>query len=325
VLPSWKLVETEIERADGDAGARTAAATLAIALCAETTHSTLSEDWAKVDLKIGVRSALQSSSQLTIHCQVKSGKSFRADSTTAKTITLQNIDEATISSLQEGTQPALLVWVPPPPSIRVYWRIIKPKGAQRKPIRIARENYVTPSLRFDLSRYSAYLKSNSGFPRIELPTRNPEEPLLQQARGHYKQLKSEPVYLPLVGKVEVTRLGWRHITRGSRSSTKRERSLRMIPYLRHILGYMPTRYLTANKSITKYGSEFHESRHLIFWYKDALIVDGVACTALVRIREDFLYPTRWNRFRLGVNDVTQKSTILGWWYKPTKKQRPSKI
>jgi hypothetical protein len=52
-------------RADGAAGARRASALLGIAACAETTHTTLDEDSAKVDMKLSFRHAYQPEKLLT--------------------------------------------------------------------------------------------------------------------------------------------------------------------------------------------------------------------------------------------------------------------
>ena len=64
--------------ADGAAGGRRAAAMLGVALCAETAHSTMDEEGAKVDLKVSMRHPFFESTVITVHCQVKSGKSYRS-------------------------------------------------------------------------------------------------------------------------------------------------------------------------------------------------------------------------------------------------------
>jgi len=48
-------------KADGAAGARRAAAILAIAACAETTSGSFSEDTAKIDVKLSFRNTFEPS------------------------------------------------------------------------------------------------------------------------------------------------------------------------------------------------------------------------------------------------------------------------
>ena len=81
-------------RADGAAGARRAAALLSTAVCAEIAHTTMDEDGAKVDLKIGLRHAQHPKTLITVHCQVKSGNSYCAQSSTRDEVVLQNMDSA---------------------------------------------------------------------------------------------------------------------------------------------------------------------------------------------------------------------------------------
>src|SRR5689334_692426 len=66
------------ETADGEAGARRAAAHLTIAVCGETAHTSMGEDAAKVDLKISFRHAFIPTKLLNVHIQVKSGSSYRS-------------------------------------------------------------------------------------------------------------------------------------------------------------------------------------------------------------------------------------------------------
>src|SRR5947207_3694902 len=113
-------------RADGAAGARRAAALLGIAACAETTHTTLSEEAAKVDMKLSFRHAFRPDVLLTVHAQVKSGRSYRSNSSTASALVL-TVDPATLASLAGTATPGLVLWVPPQPMDRIYWHASDPR------------------------------------------------------------------------------------------------------------------------------------------------------------------------------------------------------
>jgi hypothetical protein len=306
------------QKADGDAGGRRAAAQLSVALCAETAHATLREDWAKVDLKLGFRNWFAPASLVTIHCQVKSGNSFCAAATNKKTITLQNIDAATIDSLQAGTQPALIVWVPPGHARPVYWNLVKPRGSKNLPIKISRFNYVRPSLQVDLSRHHVFLSSRKSFPRITLPKKDADT-ARREAKTIYQELKKSPLTVPLCGSVVVSRLGWRHVTRRSRASLKRDRSFRLVPYIRVILGHHPTRYLVTTPDIMRRGSEVIERREIIQWYEDAVFDNGKLCDVLTRIVEEISYPADWQSQPIGVADIKCKRTLKSWWFKEKQK------
>src|SRR5579862_9675652 len=119
--------------ADGGAGARRASALLGIALCAETTNTTLEEDAAKVDLKLSFRHAYERAKLLGFHAQVKTGSSYRASSSTRSTLTLK-IDHDTLMALSGAGTPGLIIWVPPAPSDRLYWYATDPRRTLKTPV-----------------------------------------------------------------------------------------------------------------------------------------------------------------------------------------------
>ena len=83
----------------------------------------MEEEGAKVDLKLSLRHAHLDGTLLTVHCQVKSGPSYRA-ALQNRLITLK-VDRDTISALSQGSLPALLLWVPNKPSSRAYWHLFR--------------------------------------------------------------------------------------------------------------------------------------------------------------------------------------------------------
>lgn len=305
-------------KADGEAGGRRAAALLSAALCAESSHATLNEDWAKVDLKLAFRNSFSPSSLITVHAQIKTGVSYKAKSTTPQVVTLQNVDDATVGALQDGTQPALIAWVPPSGSQRIYWHLVKPRGSKNLPIKIPRSNYVRPSLQIDISRHHVYLSNRKGFPQITLPSPVPQD-LRANAIAEYKKLQHAPISNPVCGSVFVTRRGWRHVTRRSRQSLKRERSFMLLPYLRTILGHSPSRYLVTKPLVRLVGARIHETREVLLWYEHAIKLNDIASEVLVRIVEEIDYPKSWQCQPLGVKDISCKRTLLSWWFKEQEK------
>lgn len=297
----------------GSAGARRAAALLGIAVCAETAHATLEDDCAKVDLKIGMPHAFHNGTRITVHCQVKSGQSYRSPSSSKAQLVLQ-LDEDTLSVLRSGTQPALLLWVPPKPSPRIYWHILDRRHTLRTRVKIPRENFVTPSLRIDLSRASAFDRYSHSIPRQDVASLS-EDQVTRTARQAYRTLGSQQLRHPLLGTLRVTRLGWRHITRASKSKQKRLQSLRVVPYLPMVLENIPDHYVVTDKSIKVVGSRTVERRHVLMWYRNAFRLESVPHLAIVRVREEVSYPTNWLQYPMSIDDVRQTATLASWWCK----------
>ena len=195
-------------KADGAAGARRAAAVLGIASFAETTHTSLSEDAAKVDLRLGFRNAFQREQLLTVHAQVKCGASFRADSSDGGQLTLR-IDRPTLTALAGSPTPGLVVWVPPEPLDRVYWHATDPRRPLKTPVQISRQQYVRPSIWFDLTRLCIYGSYTKLGPR-QMVKEVAQSKVMNRAKAAYRDIKKREWVNPLCGKLCVTRMAWRH-------------------------------------------------------------------------------------------------------------------
>jgi hypothetical protein len=300
-------------RADGSAGARRASALLGIAVCAETSQSTIAEDSAKVDVRFTFRHAFQRTKLLTYHAQIKSGRSYRANSSTPSKLTL-SIDQETLLALSGAGTPGMVIWVPPQPLDRMYWYASPPRAALRTPVQVPREQYVRPSIRYDLSRlhhYAAWSPSFTGQTVGDVD----EPSVLKRAKHAYALLKRNQWDHPLVGSLKVTRLAWRHVTRRSKPARQRIRSLRAVPYLKSFLDRAPDRFLQSQGLLTKLGRRTIETRYVLCWYRSALRISGKPHSLLLRIKEEISYPTAWSRYPLSVDDIRQTATLASWWCK----------
>ena len=273
----------------------------------------MDEDGAKVDLKLSLRHAHIGSTLLTVHCQIKSGPSYRAASSTARLITLK-VDRDTLLALSQGSLPALLIWVPQKPSSRTYWHLIRSRAIPKTPVRIPVTHFVTPALRFDLAKAASFTTPHARYPLLQV-AHVPDTELVKRGKAAYRVLQAETVKHPLTGTTRVTRFAWRHILRRGRDVSKRKASLRVVPYLGHLLAQMPTRYIIANEFPLSFGTTVRAQRDVICWYSDAIEVAGTKRTVLIRIREEIRYPKTWFKYPLAVEDISHQATLLGWWYK----------
>jgi hypothetical protein len=298
---------------DGSAAARFAAAQLGIATCAETTAATMAEDCAKVDVKFSFKHAIINERLITFHAQIKAGPSYKRPSSNSRHIVL-GIDKATISALSGTGLPGLLIWVPPPPMDRLYWHAADPRNQIKTPICIQKNQYIRPSLRYDLSRIYDYASFSPGYPQLTIRT-DKSTNIVKDVKKAYKELGSQKPYNSLIGDIGVTRLGWRHVTRRSKTTARRELSLRVAPYLKHFLVKRPERYACNYCDIQVIGRWATESRFLLCWYRKALCIDGESYALLIRIKEEIRYPARWKDSPLSKDKINQKATLASWWCK----------
>jgi hypothetical protein len=298
---------------DGSAAARFAAAQLGIATCAETTATTMAEDCAKVDIKFSFKHAISSERLITYHAQIKAGPSYKQPSSNSRHLVL-DIDKATISALSGTGLPGLLIWVPPPPMDRLYWHTADPRNQIKTPICIQRNQYIRPSLRYDLSRIYDYASFAPGYPQLTIRPVKPTD-ITKDAKKAYKELRSLKPHNSLIGDIGVTRQGWRHVTRRSKTTARRELSLRVVPYLKYFLFRRPERYVCNYCDIQVDGRWATESRYLLCWYRKALSIEGDSYTLLIRIKEEIRYPAGWKDSPLSKNKVHQTTTLASWWCK----------
>lgn len=292
---------------DGAAASRFAAGLLGVATCAETTATTMTEDAAKVDVKLSFRHFAIKGKLISAHVQVKAGPSYRKSSTDKSSLTL-GIDKATLQALSGTGMPGLVVWVPPPPMDRLYWYATDPRSPLKTPTKVKKTQFIRPSLRYDLSRLYDYASWSRGYAQQTVANLSDTQ-VIVNAKLAYKTLRQQEWFHPLVGPLKVTRLAWRHITRRSKSAARRSLSLRVVPYLKAFLENPPDRYACNFAGLRESGRLTIETRYLTCWYRQALKINGESHSLLVRIREEITFPTDWSSRPLSAADVKQVATL----------------
>lgn len=295
--------------ADGAAGERWAAALFTAALCAETTHATASEDDDKFDLKVSFEHAFKKNVRVTVHSQVKSGASYLASAGTDR-LKLKNVSKESIRTLRAGTSPSVLAWVPPSPRQGVYWYAFRLRRDDT-PLEIPRWQRVTPAMRYDLTRIFEHCMPSGRAPRLDVSSR----PLpLPAAKKAYKALLGT-VEHPLAGRLHVSRHGWRHVTRRSKSVVRRNDSLQIVPYLPNFLRSTPDRFSITCDPMVVEGTTIRRRAWIWCWYDDALRIGNVPHRLLLRFREEIRFPRAWRDRPLAVSEVRQHAVLESWWSK----------
>ena len=264
-------------------------------------------------MKLSFRHAYQPGKLLTVHAQVKSGISHRSKSSNANTLTL-NIDRTTLATLSGSSTPGLVVWVPPKPMDRLYWYANDPRRPLKTPAKLSRDQYVRPSIRYDITRLCTYASWAKSFSR-QTTSQIDERLVHSRARQAYAALKIKSWNQPLVGDLDITRLAWRHITRQSKSTQRRILSLRVVPYLKTFLDQAPDRYICDHRPPIPFGRRTVETRYVLCWYRGALSIASQNYSLLLRIKEEISYPTDWSNHALGIGDIQQNATLASWWCK----------
>lgn len=298
----------------GDGGTRRAAALLGLAVCGEVHNSSTDEDAAKVDLHLTFRNAFRPKEMIPLRCQVKSGPSYGRR--TQKHIVLA-IDGDTKDALSGAGTPGLIAWVPPAPSDKVYWYASDPRSKRKASVIVPFDDYVRPSLRYDLSRLAIYATWAHRHAR-QTVRKFDEAQILPVAKVHYSLLRAKSLSHPLVGNLRVSRFAWRHITRRSKTAKQRQSALMVTPYLHTFLDKMPDRHLCRREAPVRKGRRMVETRYVTCWYRDALSIEGHLHTLVIRIREVVSYPAGWQSHSYTVEDIKQEAILASWWHNSQK-------
>ena len=271
----------------------------------------MDEEAGKVDLRISFRHAFNPKQLLTAVAQIKSGPSYRRRTSDTRKITLQ-LDRETVTAMHGLA--GIILWVPPSPSERIYWYASDPRRPLSLSPRIPHSQFVRPSIRYDLTRLLEHRNWTNALPRQTVSNMD-DGAVIGSAKKAYSKLKSTAVVNPLVGRLNITRLAWRHVTRRSKVARERTLNLRATPHLPAFLTQHPTRFTVDQASIDRFGSHSRDRRYILCWYRNALVIDNKSYSLAVRIREEISYPTQWLQTPLSVNRIVQIATLESWWCK----------
>ncbi|MFA6458474.1 MAG: hypothetical protein WCV72_03765 [Patescibacteria group bacterium] len=305
-----------IKQADGDAGARFASAIIGIAACAQVSNATLNQESNKVDISLTFPSTFQEKKLLSIQAQIKTGQSYQTINHDKDTFTLK-VDRETKNTFAAPGSPGIIVYVSSRPVEKIFWHSVDPRRPFKGKIKINRMQFVRPSIRYDLTRLCLYSAFNNRLPRQTVSIID-DDKILYNAKKSYNQLKTESFFNPLLGNVAVTRFAWRHVTRRSKTLKRVISTIKVTPYLKAFIDKHPTRYVCDKITIKKRRRITYETRYLLFWYADALMIAGRSNSLLLRMKEDISYPSDWAKYGVSERDIKQKVTLASWWHKENK-------
>lgn len=185
-----------------------------------------------------------------------------------------------------------MVWVHPDEENGAYWHLFDSANPSRQ-IVIPKSRKITPATKFDIARKLLSWDQQS----LKKPAKLFAPPLSsgirQAAKILYKSLKEtrQPIN-PLLGQVNITWRGWRHITSQKRKATDIYQSLQLLPVLKYVIeNPLPNPKLGRRQRI-QLGNWCHEVRLLVFRIDVPLKRRTNAKIECV-LRETIKYPKNW--------------------------------
>lgn len=273
----------------GNWGERVAAAMLSLSLSGQTKWVSLEGERQHLDLMVDFTSPFDGSAR-SLPVQVKTGSSFGA---WAKgRWRMDNIDRTHVIRWRESRLPTLLVWVQTEPITKAYWRLILPR-TPLETLSISRHNLVNPAATYELERmWRLHTTTRIERLSLELPAAKTFVEDRNKARSYWNGFGPILDCMNL-GPVAVTRHGWRHMTRASKSRSRIHDSLRLIRYLPVFLKREANTVETTDLVTRVEGSIVVEERTILLTYRNIHFCHEGYFSVYFRVRYSARFPQRW--------------------------------
>lgn len=272
------------------------------------------EDNSKIDLVFSTVHPWHSKERMLILAQVKSGESYgsRQNDGGFKLFTKAK------NGAKRTCHDICLVWVDREKNA-VFWAYIHPFSNSTAQT-YGPHHSVTPAMVFDLARCSSKRNTGGSGGRgiIVSPANKSLPETRKKAVRAYKSIRE--VTNPVLGKIETTRLGWRHMFRRSRAARNKAASLDLIPVLGVLLEQHPTsNAIVSTDFFTRDGFEHRTCEHLLKFSETSVFrkcnrqLEKV--TTYIRVIEEIRYPTDWADKAMLSQLVTRRAVLKSAYYK----------
>lgn len=202
-----------------------------------------------------------------------------------------------------------------------FWAYVHP---QTKKYNYGKNHLLTPAMRFDIARCLAYnLPINKGVKGIIISEKQEDfKKLREKALKKYKTFKEGGILSPVLGHIELTRIGWRHMFRKSRSTINKNKSFNTIMHIDSILSNLPTSiYISECQQTSDKDEDKYEYRLMEY----ILIYDPIKiqkknnkledAKIVVRVREEIRWPANWRNNSTLTQFIDRRVVLLNCYYK----------
>lgn len=271
------------------------------------------DDNSKIDLIFSFDHPWIRGERAMVLAQVKSGDSYGA--LTPSGFELKGRAKAAAS---RSSHDICVVWVDRNER-KAFWAYIHPDSASRTQ-KYGSHHEVSPATRFDIARCMSHARSGfQGAKGLHIRRRTSAISARRSSvKIRYRNISK--VKSPVLGEIELTRLGWRHMFRSGRRKENKATSLDIIPYLNRLLSRWPSSHaITESSNFSVNGYTYQVREHLLKF--NGLIVslkgeksENDYC-AHVRIIEEIRYPNDWESAVMLSQQVSRRVVLKSAYYK----------
>lgn len=289
------------------------ASVLLKALGAEISWASRNEDGRKIDLICSYDHPWFEKERLIFFVQVKSGAAYG----TLIPNGFRLLTDAK-KAAQRTSHSICIIWVERNTN-QTFWAYIHPFSTT------ASQNYsdyhkISPATKFDIARcQTKTIPVNENLKGLIIKSLfGDTKQKRKHSSNHYKRLQKLSIINPNLGKVEITRVGWRHMFRKQRSQSNKEKSLQVIPYLDKLLPNKPSKiYISKYETEIINEYEYRTCEYVLMYEKVKINIDKQIeeKTAIIRVIEETRWPTDWQNNSMLSQCIERRLVLLNSYYK----------
>lgn len=294
--------------------AETLAASLMVTACrGEVCWGSREEDNSKIDLILSLEHPWYAKERMLVLVQVKSGETYGS-----KINQGFKLKSAAIKAAKRTSHSICIIWVCRE-SNEAFWSSIHP-NSQVSPRDYSQYHQVSPATLFDLARCMSKNTTNAcGGNGVIIRRR--EGNLTSRRSLVYSIYKNQnQIFSPVLGIIEFTRLGWRHMFRASRSAAYKQTSLDLIPYLERVISQSPTDHaITSYNEWESNDFIYRSTEHLLKYdkvmYSAKQKSERQPTTVIVKAIEEIRYPKNWQANAMLSQCIDRRVVLKSAYYK----------
>jgi len=289
-----------------------AASQIVLAIGAEVSWGSRNEDGRKIDIICSYEHPWVNKERLIFFVQVKSGASYG--------ILIDDgikLYTGVIDAVKKTTHAICVIWIDRA-NDDSYWAYIHPRTESRSQ-KYGKNHLILPTMRFDIARCQAqFLPVKEGGAGIILNEKDTDLKIVRsKALNKYRDYQTSGLYCPNLGQIEVTRIGWRHMFRKTRSSKNKFKSLVAIKFLDKIISDLPSAtYISRCEFYEKSKYDYRNCEYVLVYTKVKEQGDRLKQTKyVVRVIEEIRWPKDWRKNSTLTQFVERRLVLLSCYYK----------
>ena len=284
-----------------------AAGKLLLCLQGEVSWGSRNEDGRKIDLFISFDHPWIPKERVLLLTQVKSGKKYGTISQDGRSFTL---NKDTIKTNFRNSHDLMIVWVNRETN-RLFWAYIH-KNTKIEDTFYGEHHEVSPAMLYDLPRVIGKQTANiSGGRGVTIGTLSSNlKDNRKEAKKIYRNLAENKIISPVLGEIEFSRLGWRHMFRITRSKKHKKMSLQTIFHLSNILKQVPSSHKIIDfNQIEEDHYVYRQITHILS-YSKVMLYTKEKIEVKVKLKEEISYPIDWNNDALLFQKIRRRVVFI---------------